>query len=110
MKKFPIGIFDSGIGGLTVACAIKEKLPNENIIYFGDTKHLPYGEKSSEAIQSFSKKIVTFLISKNCKAVETNSDRRTKQLTYAQSPTTVSGCNQFHDNCDYLYDSLSYSL
>lgn len=69
MKNSPIGIFDSGIGGLTVACAIKEKLPNENIIYFGDTKHLPYGEKSSKAIQSFSKKIVHFLISKNCKAV-----------------------------------------
>ena len=47
----------------------KEKLPNENIIYFGDTKHLPYGEKSSEAIRSFSKKIVNFLISKNCKAI-----------------------------------------
>ena len=69
MKNAPIGIFDSGIGGLTIAHAIKEKLPNENIIYFGDTKHLPYGEKSSKAIQSFSKKIVRFLISKNCKAI-----------------------------------------
>ena len=69
MNNSPIGIFDSGIGGLTVAYAIKEKLPNENIIYFGDTKHLPYGEKSSEAIQSFSKRIVNFLISKNCKAI-----------------------------------------
>ena len=69
MNNSPIGIFDSGIGGLTVAHAIKEKLPNENIIYFGDTKHLPYGEKSSKAIQSFSKKIVNFLISKNCKVI-----------------------------------------
>ena len=69
MKNNPIGIFDSGIGGLTFAHAIKEKLPNENIIYFGDTKHLPYGEKSSKAIQNFSKKIVNFLISKNCKAI-----------------------------------------
>jgi len=69
MKSSPIGIFDSGIGGLTVAYAIKEKLPNENIIYFGDTKHLPYGEKSSDAIQSFSERIVNFLISKNCKAI-----------------------------------------
>ena len=43
----PIGIFDSGIGGLTVANAIKKALPNESIIYFGDTKHLPYGEKFS---------------------------------------------------------------
>ena len=69
MKNYPIGIFDSGIGGLTIAHAIKEKLPNEDIIYFGDTKHLPYGEKSKKAIQSFSKVIVKFLISKNCKAI-----------------------------------------
>ena len=69
MQNNPIGIFDSGIGGLTVAHAIKEKLPNENIIYFGDTEHLPYGEKSTEAIQNFSKKIVSFLIKKKCKAI-----------------------------------------
>ena len=69
MKNSPIGIFDSGIGGLTVANAIKKVLPNESIIYFGDTQHLPYGEKSKTAIQSFSKRIVNFLISKNCKAI-----------------------------------------
>ena len=69
MKNSPIGIFDSGIGGLTVANAIKEVLPNENIIYFGDTKHLPYGEKSKEAIQSFSKKIISFLVGKKCKTI-----------------------------------------
>lgn len=69
MKKLPIGIFDSGIGGLTVAHALKEKLPNEYIIYFGDTEHLPYGEKSNEAIQNFSKKITQFLIRKKCKAI-----------------------------------------
>jgi len=69
MKNSPIGIFDSGIGGLTIAHAIKKKLPNENIVYFGDTKHLPYGEKSKTAIQSFSKRIVNFLISKDCKAI-----------------------------------------
>ena len=69
MKNLPIGIFDSGIGGLTVAYAIQKELPNENILYFGDTKHLPYGEKSSEAIQNFSKKIVSFLIKKKCKAI-----------------------------------------
>ena len=69
MKNSPIGIFDSGIGGLTVAHALKKKLPNENIIYFGDTEHLPYGDKSKTAIQSFSKRIVNFLVSKNCKAI-----------------------------------------
>lgn len=69
MKNAPIGIFDSGIGGLTVANAIKNILPNENIIYFGDTEHLPYGEKSQEAIQIFSGKIINFLLEKNCKII-----------------------------------------
>ncbi|MBC8266568.1 MAG: glutamate racemase [Flavobacteriales bacterium] len=69
MKKFPIGIFDSGIGGLTVAHALKEKLPNESIIYFGDTEHLPYGEKSAEALRNYSKRIAKFLLEKNCKCI-----------------------------------------
>ncbi len=67
--KKSIGIFDSGIGGLTVAHAIKKLLPNENIIYFGDTLHLPYGEKSPELIKKFSKRIAEFLIEKKCKAI-----------------------------------------
>lgn len=65
----PIGIFDSGIGGLTVAKAIKNKLPNEQFIYFGDTAHLPYGEKSSKAIQQYILDIGKFLISHQCKAL-----------------------------------------
>jgi len=69
MKNSPIGIFDSGIGGLTIAHALKGKLPNENIIYFGDTEHLPYGEKSKTAIQNFSKKITQFLLEKECKII-----------------------------------------
>jgi glutamate racemase len=69
MKKSPIGIFDSGIGGLTIAHALKQRLPNENIIYFGDTEHLPYGEKSQTAIQNFSKKITQFLLEKKCKTI-----------------------------------------
>ena len=69
MKNSPIGIFDSGIGGLTVAHAIKEQMPNESIIYFGDTKHLPYGEKSEDAIRKFSTTISKFLLNQNCKAI-----------------------------------------
>ncbi|SIT97002.1 glutamate racemase [Epilithonimonas bovis DSM 19482] len=65
----PIGIFDSGVGGLTVAKEIKRLLPNEDLIYFGDTKHLPYGEKSREAIVGYSAKITSFLLEKNCKAI-----------------------------------------
>ncbi|MGZ5284735.1 MAG: glutamate racemase, partial [Kaistella sp.] len=62
-------IFDSGVGGLTVAKEIKRLLPNEDLIYFGDTKHLPYGEKSREAIVGYSTKITSFLLEKNCKAI-----------------------------------------
>lgn len=69
MKKQAIGIFDSGIGGLTIAKAIKELLPNEDFIYFGDTAHLPYGDKSEEAIVAYSKKISEFLVKFNCKMI-----------------------------------------
>lgn len=73
MKKqqtnLPIGIFDSGIGGLTVARAIVDELPNENIIYFGDTAHLPYGDKSSAAIQAYAVKIAQMLLDQNCKMI-----------------------------------------
>jgi len=69
VKKQPIGIFDSGVGGLTVAQAIKQILPSESIIYFGDTAHLPYGDKSAEAITSYSKRITEFLLEHNSKAV-----------------------------------------
>lgn len=65
----PIGIFDSGIGGLTVTKAIVEQLPNEEIIYFGDTAHLPYGEKSVTAIQGYSTKIVDLLLERGCKLI-----------------------------------------
>ena len=65
----PIGIFDSGIGGLTLAHAITELMPQENVIYFGDTAHLPYGDKSATAIQAYSVKICNLLLEKNCKLI-----------------------------------------
>lgn len=65
----PIGIFDSGIGGLTVARAVKKVLPNESIIYFGDTAHLPYGDKSTAAIQAYSVRIAEMLLIQKCKVV-----------------------------------------
>lgn len=65
----PIGIFDSGVGGLTVAHAIKQILPGENIVYFGDTAHLPYGDKSAEAIRSYSRRITEFLLEHNSKVI-----------------------------------------
>jgi glutamate racemase len=65
----PIGVFDSGIGGLTVAHAIQHQLPQESLIYFGDTAHLPYGDKSEAAIQAYSIKIADVLLQMHCKVI-----------------------------------------
>ncbi|WP_185874038.1 glutamate racemase [Blattabacterium cuenoti] len=65
----PIGILDSGIGGLLIAKKIKNYMPNECIIYFGDTKNMPYGDKSQDFIINNSRKIITFLYKKKCKAI-----------------------------------------
>lgn len=67
--SFPIGVFDSGLGGLSVAARILEKLPNERIIYFADTAHVPYGERPLEQIQEFALDIVGFLTAKGAKVV-----------------------------------------
>lgn len=64
-----IGIFDSGIGGLTVANAVTKLLPRESIIYFGDTAHAPWGDKSAAAIQAYSIKICDMLLKQNCKLI-----------------------------------------
>ncbi len=68
-KQAPIGIFDSGIGGLTVADAILKQMPAESIVYFGDTAHMPYGEKSADAIRGYAIRITDFLLENGCKAI-----------------------------------------
>ena len=65
----PIGLFDSGIGGLTVARAVARRLPHERLVYFGDTAHLPYGDKSTAAIQSYAVKICDLLLRQHCKLI-----------------------------------------
>lgn len=65
----PVGIFDSGLGGLTVLSAVRKRLPSENIIYFGDTARVPYGSKSRDTVRHYSLEILEFLQSKNVKAV-----------------------------------------
>lgn len=65
----PIGVFDSGVGGLTVVSEIAKQLPNESIIYFGDTARVPYGNKSAETVTTYSRQIVHFLIKNNVKAI-----------------------------------------
>lgn len=69
MESQPIGIFDSGIGGLTVARQLANILPSENLIYFGDTAHLPYGDKSTASIQAYAIKICNFLLTREVKAI-----------------------------------------
>ena len=71
MKKSdsPIGIFDSGIGGLTVANAVLNTLPKESFIYFGDTAHLPYGDKSPDTIKRYCSVITDFLLDNNVKLI-----------------------------------------
>ncbi len=65
----PIGIFDSGVGGLSVLREIRSLMPNEHIIYFGDQIHVPYGARSMEQIQNFSEGITKFLLDHNAKII-----------------------------------------
>ena len=65
----PIGVFDSGVGGLTVVKQLMKKLPSENIIYFGDTARIPYGTKSEEIVRRFALEDSFFLLEKNVKIV-----------------------------------------
>lgn len=65
----PIGVFDSGVGGLTVAREITRQLPNESIVYFGDTARVPYGSKSKDTIIRYARQIVHFLKTKEVKAI-----------------------------------------
>ena len=65
----PIGVFDSGVGGLTVAREIMRQIPNERLVYFGDTARVPYGNKSKETITKYSKQIIRFLKTQNVKAI-----------------------------------------
>ncbi len=68
-KSSPIGLFDSGVGGLTVAHALHTILPSEKLVYFGDTAHLPYGDKSRETILSYSLGIADFMLEQKCKLI-----------------------------------------
>ena len=69
MKNLPIGVFDSGLGGLTALAELKRLLPNEDIIYFGDNARIPYGTKSPEIISKFALQDTRFLLSKGVKAI-----------------------------------------
>lgn len=69
INKAPIGVFDSGVGGLTVVKEIMNQIPGEDIIYFGDTARLPYGSKSKKTVITYTRQIVRFLMNKDVKAI-----------------------------------------
>jgi glutamate racemase len=93
-KSNPIGVFDSGIGGLTVVSALRNLLPNESIFYLGDTARVPYGGKSAATVQRYSLEIASMLLEENAKTVvvacNTASAVALSQLT-ERVPVTVTG-------------------
>jgi len=93
-KSKPIGVFDSGIGGLTVVSALRALLPNESIFYLGDTARVPYGGKSASTVQRYSLEIAAMLLEENAKTVvvacNTASAVALSQLTESV-PVTVTG-------------------
>jgi glutamate racemase len=94
MSSQPIGIFDSGIGGLTVARAIHELLPNEGTIYVGDTARVPYGPKSPATVQRYSLEILDWLLAQDVKAVVVACNTATAhalETLQAASPVPVVG-------------------
>jgi glutamate racemase len=90
----PLGVFDSGIGGLTVARALFERLPRESVIYYGDTARVPYGPKSPETVRRYSAEILAYLLHRGVKAVVVACNTSTAHaLDYLQehSPVPVVG-------------------
>src|SRR5881409_3856565 len=97
MNKAPLGVFDSGIGGLTVARALFERLPQESVIYFGDTARVPYGPKSPETVRRYSGEILAYLLQRGVKAVvvacntstaHATTDRKSTRLNSSHSLTS----------------------
>ncbi|MEM7055733.1 MAG: glutamate racemase [Bacteroidota bacterium] len=80
---WPIGIFDSGVGGLAVARAIKNLLPYERLYYVGDTAHLPYGEQTTVQLQTYSQAIGSLLLRQNCKVIVIACNTATAAVTDA---------------------------
>jgi glutamate racemase len=94
MNTAPLGVFDSGIGGLTVAHALFECLPQESVIYFGDTARVPYGPKSPETVRRYSGEILDFLIRRGVKMVVVACNTSTAhalEFLRHRSPVPVQG-------------------
>src|SRR5438552_3228339 len=90
MNNAPLGVFDSGIGGLTVARALFERLPQESVIYFGDTARVPYGPKSPDTVRRYSAEILAYLLQRGVKAVVVACNTSTAHaLGYLQERSSV---------------------
>ncbi len=86
MNRAPIGIFDSGLGGLTVAHAVFERLPDDATIYFGDTARVPYGPKSADTVRQYSREIMSWLLGQGVKAIVIAWGRRSPSSTGVLRP------------------------
>ena len=98
MSRAPIGIFDSGVGGLSVLRHIQEELPHENLLYVADSAHAPYGGKSPHEIQARSLALTEFLIGQGAKAIVVACNTATAAdgvpFLYASSAATYGGGEQ----------------
>ena len=92
-----LGVFDSGLGGLSIARAIQDKIPGLDMVYFGDTLRVPYGNRSDEAIYRFTKRAIDFLFSQDCVliiiACNTASARALRRLQIDYLPHAYPGLN-----------------
>ncbi len=97
-SKSPIGVFDSGVGGLTVVNNLAKVLPDENVIYFADSKNFPYGTKTENEVKEFAKRILNFLLKREVKAIivacNTVSSIAIPALTEIAKPVPVFGMIQ----------------
>lgn len=94
MTRRPLGVFDSGVGGLTVVRALADRLPDESILYFGDTARVPYGTKSPETIRHFSRQAMRFLLAREVKMVVVACNTATSHALVelrSESPVPVVG-------------------
>lgn len=107
MDERPIGMFDSGVGGLTVLKEVNKLLPNEEIIYLGDTKNFPYGSKSKEAIIEISRNCIKFLINQNVKLVIIACGTATSQsLEILQKEFDIPIIGIIEPTVDYLKENV----
>ena len=104
MDNRPIGVFDSGLGGLTGVKELRKRLPHENIVYFGDTGRVPYGSRSPETILQYARQDIAFLLSKDVKCIMAacGTVSSTYPAAEAALETAMTGLSWEKDDEQYL--------